>query len=158
MDLSRFYLLILLTIGLDQGSKQAAKWFLALNQSVTVIPGVLSFTHIQNPGAAFGILKYHTPLLLLITISLIFVVILFRNKLPNQAATFRYGLALGLGGAIGNLIDRIRLGKVIDFLDLDFWPLQNWPIFNLADISILAGAALIFFYLVQEEIVKGERR
>lgn len=158
MDLSRFYLLILLIIGLDQGSKQAAKWFLALNQSVTVIPGVLSFTHIQNPGAAFGILKYHTPLLLLITIGLIFVVILFRNKLPNQAATFRYGLALGLGGAIGNLIDRIRLGKVIDFLDLDFWPLQNWPIFNLADISILAGAALIFFYLVQEEIVKGERR
>lgn len=158
MDLSRFYLLILLIIGLDQGSKQAAKWFLALNQSVTVIPGVLSFTHIQNPGAAFGILKYHTPLLLLITISLIFVVILFRNKLPNQAATFRYGLALGLGGAIGNLIDRIGLGKVIDFLDLDFWPLQNWPIFNLADISILAGAALIFFYLVQEEIVKGERR
>ena len=158
MDLSRFYLLILLIIGLDQGSKKAAKWFLALNQSVTVIPGVLSFTHIQNPGAAFGILKYQTPLLLLITISLIFVVILFRNKLPNQAATFRYGLALGLGGAIGNLIDRIRIGKVIDFLDLDFWPLQNWPIFNLADISILAGAALIFFYLIQEEIVKGERR
>ena len=67
------------------------------------------------------------------------------------------GLGLGLGGALGNFIDRVRLGKVIDFLALEFWPLQNWPVFNLADAAITTGAVLIVVFLIAFEIRAARR-
>lgn len=149
--MTSFYILILLAIGIDQGTKLAVRRFLALNQSVTVIPGILSFTYIQNPGAAFGILKHQTLLFLLLTLALLYLVLKFRRRIPEQAPAVRIGVALGLGGALGNLIDRVRLGKVVDFLDLDFRPLENWPVFNLADSAIVAGAVLIFIHLLKRE-------
>ena len=67
------------------------------------------------------------------------------------------GLGLALGGAAGNFIDRVRLGKVIDFLALEFWPLHNWPVFNLADTAIVTGTFLISLYLLKPSLfVKKE--
>lgn len=155
-----FFALIIFVALLDQGVKLAVRTFLSLNQSITVIPGVLSFTYVENPGAAFGMLKRKTPLFLLLTLVLFYLVYRYRRQIKKQTFVFRCGLAVGLGGALGNFIDRILRGGVIDFLDLDFWPFQNWPVFNLADAAILLGAVIIFFFLFRDQnlahIRKGE--
>ncbi|HBG16402.1 MAG TPA: signal peptidase II [Firmicutes bacterium] len=149
--LGYFYIIILLIIGFDQTTKFLIHKYLALNQGVHIIPGVLSFTHIKNPGAAFGILPNKTFVLILLTLVLFMFVFFFRKKIPEHPFSFRLGLALGLGGAAGNLIDRLRTGLVIDFLDVDFWPLQNFPIFNFADTAIFIGVVMVFWYLSQLE-------
>lgn len=142
-----FYSLILLLIGLDQISKFAIQRYLLLNQSITIIPGILSLTYICNPGAAFGLFPHQTVFLIIFTLCLFVLAFFFRIKISESPLLFRLGLSLGIGGAAGNLIDRIRMGSVIDFLDLDFWPLKNFPIFNLADSAIVVGVIIIFIYL-----------
>jgi signal peptidase II len=153
-----FYALIIFVALLDQGVKLGIRTFLSLNQSITVIPGVLSFTYVENPGAAFGMLKRMTPLLLLLTLALFYLVYRYRWQIKKQPPVFRCGMAVGLGGALGNFIDRILRGRVIDFLDLDFWPLQNWPVFNLADIAIFLGAVIIFFLLFRDQPLAHSRK
>lgn len=153
-----FCTLIILVALIDQGVKIAIKTFLAMNQSITVIPGVLSFTYVENPGAAFGMLKRQIPLFLLLTLILFYLVYRYRRQIAKQPPAFRYGLAVGLGGALGNFIDRILRGGVIDFLDLDFWPLENWPVFNLADAAIMLGAVIIFFFLFHDPNLAHSRK
>jgi signal peptidase II len=139
-----FFVLICFVIGIDQLTKGLIVRGLALHQSVTVLPGVLSFTRINNPGAAFGILQNRTIFLMVTPLLLFFLVFLFRKELFGYPLIFKLGLAFCLGGAAGNLIDRIRNGgRVIDFIDLDFWPLARFPVFNLADGAIFIGAILI---------------
>jgi len=151
-----FHLLFLLVILLDQSTKYFVQRFLPLNGGITVLPGVLSLTYINNPGAAFGILPYKTVLLVVLTFLLFFLVFLFRNRIPRQPSFLRWGLALGLGGATGNLIDRLRFGSVIDFIDLRFWPMKNFPIFNIADLAISCGVLLILWYLRKQEQTTGD--
>ncbi len=151
------YLLLVTVVLLDQATKLAVERFLALNQKTTVVPGVLSLTYILNPGAAFGILEGHTTLILFMAAVLFFLVYVFRRVISGQPAVLRWGLGLALGGAAGNFIDRVRLGKVIDFLALEFWPLHNWPVFNLADTAIVTGTFLISLYLLKPSLfVKKE--
>ncbi|NLM37163.1 MAG: signal peptidase II [Firmicutes bacterium] len=150
-----YYALFVIIIGLDQLTKALVQRGLALYQTVTVIPGVLSFTRINNPGAAFGILSHRTSFLTLLPLVLFLLVFLFRRQLGRYPFPFRFGLALCLGGAAGNLIDRLgNSGQVIDFVDLDFWPLVDFPLFNLADTAIFIGALIIFFSVVR---LKDER-
>ncbi|HHW12961.1 MAG TPA: signal peptidase II [Firmicutes bacterium] len=141
-----YYVLFVIIVGVDQLTKGLVQRALALHQTVTVIPGVLSFTRINNPGAAFGILSHRTFFLTLMPLVLFFLVFLLRREIAQYPSPFRLGLALCLGGAAGNLIDRLgNGGQVIDFVDLDFWPLDNFPLFNLADTAIFIGALIIFF-------------
>lgn len=146
-----FYSLILLLVGLDQISKLAIQKYLALNQSITIIPRLLSLTYICNPGAAFGLFPHRTVFLILFTLCLFVVAFIFREKISESPFLFRLGFSVSLGGATGNLIDRIRIGKVIDFIDLEFWPLKNFPIFNLADSAIVVGVLILFLYLYLAE-------
>jgi len=146
-----FYTLIFLVALLDQGIKLAIKGFLSLNQSINLIPGVLSFTYIENPGAAFGLFRNKTLFFLFLTLVLFGLVYVFRKRIKTQPFFFRFGMGLGLGGALGNFIDRLQAeGKVVDYLDLEFWPMQNWPVFNLADAAIIIGAVIIFIYLMKD--------
>ena len=151
-----FHLFFLLVIILDQITKYYIQHFLPLNGGITVLPGVLSLTYINNPGAAFGILPYRTVLLVGLTFLLFFLVFLFRHRIPSQPSFLRRGLALGLGGATGNLIDRLRLGGVVDFIDLRFWPMENFPIFNIADLAISCSVVLILWYLRAQERKTGD--
>lgn len=151
-----FYLIFLLVIALDQITKFFVQRSLPLNDGIPVLPGVLSFTHINNPGAAFGILPHKTVLLVFLTVLLFLLVFIYRHKIPGQPFTLRLGLAMGLGGATGNLIDRLRLGGVVDFVDLKFWPMRNFPIFNIADLAIFFGVLIIFWYLRQQERMIGD--
>ena len=136
-----FHAVFFTVLLLDQFTK-----FLALHRlghsSIPVIPQFFHLTLVHNTGIAFGIFRQHPQILLvLITLSLIFLFIWGwrKNDLPP---TQRIALALILGGAVGNWIDRVRFGAVIDFLDF-----RVWPVFNVADSAITLGIsifALIF--------------
>ncbi|NLC53438.1 MAG: signal peptidase II [Firmicutes bacterium] len=145
-----YYVLFVIIIGVDQLTKALVLRGLNLHQTVTVIPGVLSFTRINNPGAAFGILSHRTFFLTVMPLILFFLVFLFRKEIARYPFPFRFGLVLSLGGAAGNLIDRLwNEGQVIDFIDLNFWPLDDFPLFNLADTAIFTGAVIIFFSIAR---------
>ena len=114
-----------------------------LGQSIPVLPQIFHLTYIQNPGAAFGFLENQRYLFILIAAVLIVAVIYFYKKIIQLSKLFQVGIALLFGGAIGNMIDRIFIGRVIDYMDF-----RIWPVFNLADIAIVSGCAIIAFNLL----------
>ena len=126
----------------DQGIKRFVEDAMRLGESLPAIPGILSFTYIENTGGAFGVLGGSQVVLLIGSALAVAVVLwmLFTGE-PSKLTSAACGLVLG--GAAGNLLDRLSAGKVTDYLDLQFWPLQAWPIFNAADIAITTGVALL---------------
>lgn len=125
---------------IDQVTKALVINQLPVYDSIAIIPGVLSLTHVRNPGAAFGILAYQRPLFVAIAVILIVASVIFRRRIEHEPFIVRIGLGLGLGGAIGNLVDRLRTGYVTDFLDMPFI-----PIFNVADTAIVIGVTLLLW-------------
>jgi len=129
---------------LDQASKFILAKALPLYGSLPVIRGFFNLVHIRNRGIAFGLMNrpegtfvaYLLPIATLLVILLLAVLFI---KLRDEGPRLTLGLGLILGGAVGNLIDRFRLGEVIDFLDFYIGSL-HWPAFNIADASITAGA------------------
>lgn len=136
-------LLVLFIILLDQLIKYLVSTNMFLGQSIPVLPQIFHLTYIQNPGAAFGILENQRYLFILIAAVLIIAVIYFYKKIIQLSKLFQVGIALLFGGAIGNMIDRIFIGRVIDYMDF-----RIWPVFNLADIAIVSGCAIIAFNLL----------
>ncbi|MFA5093405.1 MAG: signal peptidase II [Candidatus Omnitrophota bacterium] len=127
---------------LDQVSKFLATSFLQLNTPLVLINNFFNLTLVYNRGAAFGLFQHQ--LLLFIAISILaIVIILFNLKNKANSLIFKLSLSLILGGAVGNLIDRIRFGYVVDFLDF-----RVWPVFNLADSFITIAAVLLFWELI----------
>lgn len=143
---------------LDQGTKAAVQARFALNESAPVIPGFFHLTYILNPGAAFGLLAgvrpgLVMPLFWIITLLVIGAILFYSLRLPSDKTLSGWGLALILGGAVGNLIDRARYQGVVDFLDFFYGP-YHWPAFNLADSGITVGVGL----LLLEMLLQGKRR
>lgn len=136
----------------DQLTKLIVLRTLPLAGSVTVIPGFADFTHVRNPGVAFGLLAGgDLPYQALVTsglalLALAGIAYYARHLRPNETLA-RIGLSLILGGAIGNLIDRLRVGYVVDFIDLYRGDWHFWA-FNVADTSITIGAVLVFLDLL----------
>lgn len=124
---------------------QAVKWFvqnhMELGESLPLIPGIFHLTYIINHGAAFGILKYQYLFFLGIVAVLFAAYAWMRKRIPQKPVYFPLAVGLLLGGALGNAIDRGRMQGVVDFFDF-----RVWPIFNIADIAICVGTALILFY------------
>jgi signal peptidase II len=108
----------------------------------TVLWGWVALTYTTNTGAAFGVLADRGILFLIIGAVVLGVVIAYWRFLPGQRPLLRISLGLQLGGAIGNLLDRVRIGHVVDFIQL-----KDWPVFNLADSAIVCGVALLMYYL-----------
>lgn len=128
----------LLLVAGDQVTKVLICRSVSMGQSLPLIAPWLRITHVQNTGAAFSILAEQTPFLIGIALAVGLLAWWNRHYILRQAAPFRWGLTLSMSGALGNLIDRIRLGRVIDFIAL-----RGWPIFNLADIFIVVGVGLM---------------
>ncbi len=127
-----------LVLAVDQVTKQLVEAFLPLGISVPLIPRVLALTHVRNRGIAFSLLT-GIPLLLPAAIALTLLFLLFYNEARwSRRPLTQVALALLCGGAIGNLIDRLRVGAVIDYIDV-----ASWPVFNLADAAVTAGATLL---------------
>lgn len=135
----------------DQASKVWAVRNLPLFELREIVPGFFGLVHVRNTGVAFSLLsnldsRWVHPLLILATVLAMGAVLAYIAFLPCRGAA-PVGLGLILGGAIGNLIDRARLGYVVDFLDL-YWRNHHWPTFNVADIGITVGVALLLIDMV----------
>lgn len=131
----------------DQLSKAAIRATLPLHESITLVPGLLDFTHVRNTGAAFGILNasdfpFKTVLIALIATAALVGVGLYAASLAHHQLIARVGLALIIGGAAGNLLDRIAVGSVVDFVDV-YWHAYHFWAFNVADSAITVGVAIM---------------
>ena len=142
------YGLIVVIVALDQWSKWAIKTSFNLYQSKPVIQDLLHFTYVTNDGMAFGLsFPGGKHVLLIMTILLTGFIVGFLWKEKNGHPLIKYGLALILSGAIGNLIDRLLYGKVVDFLDLMIGNF-HWYIFNIADSSVTIGMILFIVHSI----------
>ena len=137
----------ILILCVDQLTKFIIHKNLLLNQSFPVIKGIFHLTLIHNRGAAFGILKNQIPLFVFTSIlSVILIYFYLRKDKHKKLSITTLSLSLILGGALGNLIDRIFLGYVVDFLDF-----RVWPVFNLADSAITMGAILFGYSILNSK-------
>jgi signal peptidase II len=137
----------LVVVALDQATKALVRARLPVHDSVTVIPGVLDFTHVRNTGAVFGLFDVvHFPYKTLVLAGAALVglvgVAFYAASLARQQVLSRLALVLIIGGAAGNLIDRIVLGSVVDFVDL-YWRTYHFWAFNVADSAISIGVAIM---------------
>jgi signal peptidase II len=137
----------------DQLTKFIVDQTMPLHHSIPIIDNLFNLTYIRNTGAAFGILAgraaaFRLPFLVLFSILAIVFIIMMLRRLPDRETGLITALAFILGGAIGNLIDRVAYGEVIDFLDF-YWSRFHWPAFNLADSFITIGVLITVYYLVK---------
>jgi signal peptidase II len=142
----------LITVILDQASKLWIQKTLSYFDSIDIIPGFFQLVYVLNKGAAFGFLNradssWQTYFFIIVTALAIVLIFHLVRSVDRRDLLLFTGLGLILGGAVGNLIDRIRIGQVIDFLDF-FLGSHHWPAFNVADIAIFIGTAslIISFY------------
>jgi signal peptidase II len=139
--------IIAIVVVLDQVTKAMIRANVSLGDSRTVIPGFLDIAHVQNTGAAFGMLNgvdfpYKSLVMVLIAGIALLAIAAYGAQLGFQDRLARFGLALILGGAFGNLLDRAIVGYVVDFVDVYWGDLHFWA-FNVADAAITAGAILV---------------
>jgi signal peptidase II len=139
-------------VALDQLTKLIVRATLPLYSKKVIIPQLLDFTHVQNTGAAFGVLNaadfpYKSALMIGIAALALVAISLYARQLGSHEKLSRYGLALILGGAFGNLIDRAISGSVVDFVDV-YWGDAHFWAFNVADAAITIGAILVLFEMI----------
>lgn len=141
-----------LVLVVDQFTKYIIYHGLPLYDEIVVVPGFFSIVHYHNPGGAFGIFAGSDSVLrhvffLVVSILALGLVFYFYRSTPKTHRFLSTGFALIFGGAVGNMVDRFRLGKVIDFLDVyvNSW---HWPAFNIADSAITVGIGIFVFHLL----------
>lgn len=149
----KYHLLIaFLVVLLDRLSKRLVASRISMHDSITVIPGFFRITHVENSGAAFGLFadspsEWKIAMLVLFSLVALVIVVALLWKNSHSLTTTGVGLSLILGGAIGNLWDRLVNGKVVDFL-LFYIGQYQWPAFNVADSAIVVGAGLLVFEIL----------
>ncbi len=142
-----------LVILFDQLTKLYIDRTFALYESVTVVPNFFQITYLRNKGAAFGILAdspLRVPFFIVASLVAIAVILWYLRHVGRDQVVQQIALSLILGGALGNLIDRVRLGEVIDFLYFH-WYQHFWPAFNVADSAICVGVGLLLIAMWQTE-------
>ncbi len=144
-----FCLLTLAIIIIDRVTKLLVVDRMPLGSSIPLIDGVFNLTYILNPGAAFGMLEHNRTFFIVLTCGVLLGAFFLKKHILQEPPLCKYGVALFLGGAIGNLIDRIDTGLVIDFFDFIIW-----PVFNMADIAICVGVGMIIWSTMEEETKK----
>ncbi|QSX06878.1 signal peptidase II [Sedimentibacter sp. zth1] len=148
--------IILASLVIDQITKLWAVKALKDFASISVLGSFLSFKYVENRGAAFGILQDQRIFFIISTVLLIgfiVAVILFNKKITKCS---RYALVLILSGAIGNFIDRFRLGYVVDFIDFKFGSFYDFPVFNVADCCVVVGTILLLLLIIFNKFEKSK--
>ena len=138
-------LIVIIVLVVDQATKLYIDRTMRIFQSIPVIDGLFSITYMRNKGAAFSFLadfSMRRPFFITISIIATIAILVALGKLRDDQRFATFSLALILAGAVGNLIDRVRLGEVIDFLDV-YWRSHHWPAFNVADSAICVGVFLL---------------
>ena len=148
-----FFTLVILIISADQLTKKLAVRFLRDGaRSITIIPDLFSLTYAENKGVAFGVEFAPPAVLLLLTALITTIVLLYVIRSKKRTTLFLFPFALIVGGAVGNMIDRVSIGRVVDFIYFDLYHgnifgfyLSLWPIFNIADSAITIGACMLMW-------------
>jgi signal peptidase II len=145
----------------DQIAKILVDRALAVHESRTVVEGAIRLTYVRNRGAAFGILSdaeipYQAVLFSLISLLALIAIAAYAWRMPVDSRLPHTALSLVMGGAVGNLIDRARLGYVIDYVDV-FWGSYHWPAFNVADAAITVGVALLIVDILKNPASEESR-
>ena len=150
-----YLLTILLCVAADQAVKYYVVTHLSLYESAPLLPGLVELYYIRNTGGGFSILSGHTWLLTLLTAAVMVVVavLLVRRTFPHPLAMWT--LTAILGGGLGNLIDRVRLGYVVDMFNFQF---MSYPVFNVADILVVCGTIgfAAYYLLLHDRVAKKE--
>ena len=139
-----------LIVGLDQISKYFICKLVPLYSQIQVIDGFFNIVHIRNSGVAFGLFKrfgseYRLISMLVVSLIAVFLIFFLVSQLKRGCKLQAFSLSLILGGAIGNLIDRMLIGEVVDFIDVHWAEVYHWPAFNVADSAITVGIIFIIF-------------
>ncbi len=150
-----YFLVTLLILVLDQWTKGLIARALDVHQSRTVIRGLFDLTYVRNTGAAFGLFasvdsSVKAVLLNTVAVLVFLVVSAYALRSSHKSVRLQVGFALILGGAVGNLLDRVRFGYVVDFLDFGISG-HHWPAFNVADSAICIGVGLLFLDMLRSE-------
>ncbi len=153
-----FVIIMLSIISLDQLSKAIISKTMYLGQSLQVIENILRIVYVRNPNAAFGI-PVGSPLFMVILTSIATILLLlYFVRLKAEGTLIYIGLVLIIGGALGNLIDRLRMGQVVDFIEIGVRNFK-WPVFNLADSSVTIGIVIILWVWIfagKKDLTKSE--
>lgn len=152
LGIKAFAMIAGLVVVLDQTTKLLVLAKMPLYHTIAVIPGFFNLTHIRNPGGAFGFMAAGSqPIrnLLFIGVSAIAMglIVYFYRSTPKTHAYLASALAMIFGGAVGNLVDRLRFGEVVDFLDV-YVGTYHWPAFNVADSAITVGITIFIAHVV----------
>lgn len=149
----QFLIIVFSGLVIDQLTKLYIHGSMALYQSIPVIDGLFNITYLRNRGAAFSFLSeasWRLPFFIVITLVACCVIVVVMKKLRNDQKLAQVALSMIFSGAVGNLIDRVRIGEVIDFLDV-YWKSYHWPAFNVADSLICVGVGLMALDMFNEE-------
>ncbi|MCX5736312.1 MAG: signal peptidase II [candidate division NC10 bacterium] len=149
-----FYLISLVIVLLDQLAKLLVVRSMRLGQNIPIVLGFFDLTFVLNPGAAFSLFAtlpewIRNPFFILISVAAAVLIVVYRTRHLRENRLASVSLALIFGGAIGNLIDRLRYGVVVDFLDAHIYQ-YHWPIFNVADSAISVGVTLLLLEMLLE--------
>lgn len=148
----------LIILVVDQLSKIAAANNLIGAGTVGVIPYIINFVYVENRGGAWGILSSHRLALIVITLAVIAICIVLLFKYCNGKPLLFWAVSLVVTGGVGNMIDRLIRGYVIDFLQFDFY--KTFPVFNIADIAVVTGCGLMILYFILDTVkvkIKNEK-
>jgi signal peptidase II len=160
---SRYRLLAIVScviLVLDQTTKLYVDSHFRVHESLTVLANFFHFTYVRNKGAAFGIFAdsaVRIPFFVTVSLVAAIGILWYMRRLRDDQRLLNFSLALIFAGAVGNLIDRVRLGEVIDFIDVH-WYRYHWPAFNVADSAITVGVCLLLVDLWREERAKKTDR
>ncbi len=147
LKLLRYTALVLVA---DQVTKLLARLLLPHDRSLQILGDLVRLTYVENPGIAFGIRVGHGPVFtaLIAVASIAVLVLLLQNRTASK--TEQVALAITLGGALGNLTDRILFGRVVDFVDVDFpdFVMSRWPVFNVADAAVTVGILVLIVLII----------
>lgn len=146
------YLIAVIIYGLDQWIKWLVRTHMTMGQEIPIIQNVLYLDYIRNPGAAFGILPNARWLLILIAL-IVMAAVIYAQRRFNHSLLAKLGLGLVLGGALGNLTDRLIAGTVVDYV---YFSIIHFPVFNLADSAIDVGVVLLLWYSLRSDGAKKQ--
>ena len=156
-----FYLIALAIVFLDQTTKLVIIQTIQYGQAIAIIPDFFDIVFVLNPGAAFGFLstlsaEVRNPLFILISVVAVVLIVFYHARYLGSNRLVSFALALVLGGAAGNLIDRLRYGMVVDFLDVHVGQ-YHWPAFNVADAAVSLATLIILFRIVREGLAEKSK-
>lgn len=143
-----YFVISAVLVGLDQWTKALTVNHIEIGETQAVIPHVFSLTHLQNSGAAWSVLEGKMLFFAVITLAAVLAIVYSLLRWGKKSRWFSVGLSLILAGAIGNFIDRMRLGYVVDMIRVDF---MDFPIFNVADMCLVIGVVITFIFILKAD-------